>query len=253
MSTTFENVVEKIKREANIGSQVWYPDYRDELPDAAVRALVENDMEGFYESGIYEVDICARECAEYDALQAAARADLTEEELEFYELNEWEIIEEVVWAILEADTTDYALELARRTPDARVMVPLIDEDHAEWGSERTGAQVIEALGGGEERIADLLVGEAPTDLGMAYIVADVPVADLYRALGRDDVVFRFTDPEVIYGNPFTGAVWDARFEGVTIETREIMLDGAWGYPLDEVYGGYRCGADVEVVVDGKAA
>ena len=224
-----------------------FVDYDDQLSDDLVKDLIEGRdlyedaefMDWIFENELhgarYEIDRCM------DYLRGLY--DMDDEALEWIDENEFELEDYLRDEARDRDDSDAGRELASRTPDVDLMIPLIDEDHAEWGDERKASQLMAALGTADERYYWLsrdLIAEAPTDLGMAWIVFKASVVDIYDGKFEKGTV-KITNPTVIYGNPFTGGVWDARYQGLTYhgDASTIMRDGAWGYSLDTIYGGYR--------------
>lgn len=217
-----------------------YIGYGDRLTDEQVRMVFDGDIvqlddevwedfqEARFEGARYIVDDIIEGCGGFDELEELQGVDAYET---------WDMMVEQV---IQQDTCDYVLELARWTPEVTAMVPLIDEDHAQWGANRKPSQLLESLGVDNAVYAHKarrLIDESCTDLGMAYAVFDVEVADLLNG-----GPLRVDSPTVVYGNPFTGAGWAEVFEGVTlvVNTEDIMPDGSWGYDTEDIFGGLIC-------------
>lgn len=217
-----------------------YLDYRDELSEEQARALASNDWDKFWAitwdwecearwSGAnYEMEdlICKLESDNPDLLEAI---DEHRDELEEYVRDE----------IMERDSGSWLDELIDKAGPVDCMLPLINEDEAEWGEERNPLDILKALGVDETpeniALAEKVFYDAPTDLGMAWVVFPVELRDLMKSDSEPITVDEFV---VCYGNPFAGGYWSVVFKGHKINTyrSEIMFDGDWGYSLQEVYG-----------------
>lgn len=223
-----------------------YIDYRDELSNDQVEAMIkgeslEEDPDftewiymNKYESASYYVDDCM------DHLRKEF-AD-NEEASEWIDDNEDVIKEYLEDEAVYRDDTDLLHDLAANTPDVKLMIPLIGEDDTDWSDERKASQLMAALGTTDERYywpTRNLIAEAPTDMGMAWVVFEASVVDIYEGRFKQGTI-KITNPTVVYGNPFTGGVWDACYEGLTYhgDASTIMRDGSWGYTLDYIYGGF---------------
>lgn len=243
--SNFDNMLEIATDAIPNSTRLTYIDYQDHLDDEQVELLVEGG--NIFEDSDLGDFIAEQSTAEaYNYAEEAldvlrGRFEDDEESLEWIDDNELDLEEYLRDEALDRDNSDPVADLARNTPDVTLMVPVIGEDDTEWGSNRKASQLVAALGSREEshyRTARELMAEAPTDLGMAYIAFKASVSDFVG--GNPGGTVEVTDPVVIYGNPFTGGVWDAQFKGLTyrIDASEIMLDGSWGPTLDDVYGGY---------------
>lgn len=235
-----DEIYEKINANMHYSKELVFVDRGDELTEEQVEFLVRNDLEGFYES-LWDWESEVRyDAAHYLAQEAMDATELTDEEQEVFDEHCWDIKEMLTESLLDYDESDVAEELARHTLDVTMMIPLIDEDDTEWGEERKASQLCEALGTRDEghyRTAKELISEAPTDVGMAYIVVDVSVVDIYNGHLQKGTV-TVDNPCVVYGNPMTGGVWAANFKGLkfTAKSSSMMLDGDWGYGCEEVWG-----------------
>ena len=223
-----------------------FVDYDDQLSDDQVRGLIEGRevyedaelMDWISEIEMYGARYEIDNCMEH----LRSLHDEDEEALEWIDENEFGLEDYLRDEAHDRDDSDAVRELARRTPDVELMIPLIDEDNADWADERKATQLMAALGTTDERyywITRDLIAEAPTDLGMAWIVFEASVEDIYDGKFKEGTI-KITNPTVIYGNPFTGGVWDVSYEGLTYhgDASTIMRDGAWGYSLGEIYGGH---------------
>ena len=249
-----DDIIDRIiKTATRVDTDLIYVDYRDELPDEQVKAMIVDPFGWELDESylVWESKACW-EGANYSAEEMMRYYDPRDEEEQATIEEEWEdIVDGVRDWLLVNDTSSPFLELARQTPDATVMIPLIDEDNAEWGDDRKASQLLSVLGTTDESYynkARDLIANAPTDLGMAYIVARVRVADLVEGVNPGDTL-TVNDPTVVYGNPFTGGVYAEDFTGhvFTTPVESILPDGAWGYPVEEVWGGFPGGNKEPVV------
>lgn len=237
-----DNIIDRITRTATrVDTDLVYVDYHDQLTDDQVKAMIADPFGWELDDHYYDWESEARwRGATYSAEEMVNAYDpLDEEEQATIEDNHDEIVDGVKDWLMDNDTSDPFTELASRTPDATVMIPLIDEDVADWGDERKASQLLSVLGTTDEAYynkARDLIANAPTDLGMAYIVARLSVSDLVEIRPGDTVTVN--SPTVVYGNPFTGGVHAEDFTGHTFTAlaESIMPDGAWGYPVEKVWG-----------------
>lgn len=237
-----DNIIDRIIKTATpADTDLVYVDYQDQLPDGQAKAMIADPFGWEIDDDYLDWESDARwEGANYAAEEMVSNYDPRDEE-EQATIEEYrdEIVDGVKDWLMDNDTSDPFTELARRTPDATVMVPLIDEDDAEWGNDRKASQLLSVLGTTDEshyNKAQVLMANAPTDLGMAYIVARVSVSDLAEV--NPGATFTVTDPTVVYGNPFTGGLDAEDFTGLrfTAPIESMLPDGAWGYPVEEVWG-----------------
>lgn len=226
--------------------ELYYVDYRDELSQEQIQALIDGDTDRAYElaweyTQEYRSDQAWDEALDIlDELQKIVSDDVWEE-------HEDEIMDDLrvrlYEAIVENDQGVSLLDLCRNTAPIQVMVPIIDEDEAEWNTERTPDQLLGALKLPCNEVnrteARFLINEAPTDLGMAYAQFEVrPEALIYPDFNRLTV----KNPKIVYGNPFTGGVWDSHsldiFKDLVMDVHvyELLPDNAWGYSVEEIYG-----------------
>lgn len=217
-----------------------YVDYDDELSKEQTRALAGGDWDEFWSltwdwegearwtGADYEMEDLIRKL-ESDNPELLDAIDEHRDELEEYTRDE----------IMERDSGSWLDQLIDRTGPIDCMLPLIGEDDAKWGEERNPLDILKALGVDETpkniALAEEVFYNAPTDLGMAWVVFPMELRDLMRSDSEPITVDKFI---VCYGNPFVGGYWSVVFKGHKIDTyrSEIMFDGDWGYSLQEVYG-----------------
>lgn len=226
---------------------LYYMDYDDELSQEQIEALINGNVE-------LAEDLLWEYTHEYISDRAWDEAlDILDKlkdmvDPEIWEEHEDEIIDDLQLklyeAIMQNDEGVYLEDLCRQTESIQVMVPVIDEDEAEWESERTPDQLLGALdlpcNEAYRTEARLLIDHAPTDLGMAYIQFEVrPEALIEPDFNRLTV----RNPKVVYGNPFTGGVFDSHsldiFKDLVMDVRvsDLLPANAWGYSVEEIYGG----------------
>lgn len=215
-------------------------DYDDELSEEQTRALANGHWDEFwpliwdwegearYYGATCEAEQLMREL-ESDNPELLDAIDEHRDELEEYARD----------IIMGRDSGEWLDQLINNTDPLDCMLPLIGEDEAEWGEERNPLDILKALGVAETpenvELAEELINEATTELGMAWVVFPMKLRDLMKTnnepLAVDEAI-------VCYGNPFTGGYWSVVFKGHKINTHrsEIMFDGSWGYPFQEVYG-----------------
>ena len=227
--------------------ELYYVDYHDELSQDQITALIDGDTDLAYELAWEYSREYVNDMAWDEAMNILDRLkDMVDPEV--WEEHEAEIMDklkvDLVIAIEQNDQGVSLVDLCHNTAPIQVMVPVIDEDEAEWAEQRTPDQLLGALGlpcdEAHRTEARFLINEAPTDMGMAYIQFEVrPEALIYPDFDRLIV----KNPKVVYGNPFTGGVWDSHsldiFKDLTMHVNRYTLlpDNAWGYSVEDIYGG----------------
>ena len=157
--------------------------------------------------------------------------------------DEW--LEDVRDVLMDLDESDLLGDLVKNTySGVTVCKWLINEDSAEWGLHSVEG-LIKALGvpdTAENRaVADELIANATTDLGMAFSAYEVSPVDLH-GLNVDRAAIRTRWLPVCYGNPFTGGYWAGAFDmgaPVTVPISELTPENSfiqWG--PTEVFGGF---------------
>lgn len=155
---------------------------------------------------------------------------------EFIDLSEYELETAAYDELCERDESDPARDLAWNTPDAIVEVTLLGDGEDVF----TVDGLLKALAF-EDTISNRirleeLVAEAPTELGMAQAVFNIPVIDLYE--GDKDSVYTVKSPYIEYGNLFTGGTWMLEFPDVELVVRQgdMKPNGTIGYSVKDTYG-----------------
>lgn len=254
---TYEELADWAMGQVQDSYELCYVDYRDELSDDQIEALIDGNpdlaMELTWEyTQEYRSERAWDEALDIlDELQKIVSDDVWEE-------HEDEIMDtlrmDLVYAIEENDEGMSTLDLCHNTAPIQVMVPVIDEDDAEWADQRTPDQLLGALNlpcNEKNRTeARFLINESPTDMGMAYVQFEVRPELL---LAPDTPRLTVKNPKVVYGNPFTGGIWDSHtldiFKDLTMNVpmSKLMKDDAWGYSVEEVYGDNYYADTMEVV------
>lgn len=157
--------------------------------------------------------------------------------------DEW--TETVRDTLMDLDESDVLGDLIRRTYKSVTMCKwLIDEDNAEWGLHDVEG-LLEALGVPDtpdnRAVADKLIADAPTDLGMAFSAYEVAPVEL-QGVEPGRAAIRSQWLPVCYGNPFTGGYWAGTFDlGAPVDVPLTELTPAnhfAAYSPTEVYGDF---------------
>ena len=155
--------------------------------------------------------------------------------------------------LMDLDKSDAIGDLVNLT---RYSVPmgkwLIDEDEAQWGLHDVEGLIdaLEVPNTADNRaVAEELIANAPTDLGMAFAAYEVTPADLH-GIGPGRAAIRTECLLVFYGNPFTGAYWDGVFKlgaPVDIPLSELSpISHMMAYGPSEVYGRFPHDLESEI-------
>lgn len=243
---TYEELADWAMDQVQDSYELYYVDYHDELSQDQITALIDGDTDRAYELAWEYSHEYINDMAWDEAMNILDRLkDMVDPKV--WEEHEDEIMDtlkvDLVIAIEQNDQGVSLGDLCRQTAPIQVMVPVIDEDEAEWSTERTPDQLLGALGlpcdEAHRTEARFLINEAPTDMGMAYIQFEVRPEALI-APDFDRLIVK--NPKVVYGNPFTGGVWDSHsldiFKDLTVHVNRYTLlpDNAWGYSVEEIYG-----------------
>lgn len=235
----YDEIVQMIKDQFPQGVDLGYVHYNDNLTDEQVEWYVTGDYEKLFDS-ISEWEGYVRwDGAEWYINELVSH--IQKESPEFDPDDEWEEI--VRDALMDLDESDMLGELINRTYTGVTMCKwLIDEDNAVWGLHDVDG-LITALGvpdtADNRAVADELIANAPTDLGMAFAAYEVTPAELHGIMiGRAAIRSRWLP--VCYGNPFTGGYHAGTFDlgaSVDVPLAELSPENnfiQWG--PTEVYG-----------------
>lgn len=236
-----DEIVQIIRDQFPHGIYLGHVDYDDSLTDEQVEWYFAGDIEQLFDSisewehenRWYGADWYIGELVDH----------IRKESPNFEPDDEWFVT--VRDTLMDLDQSDILGDLIRRTyKSVTVCKWLIDEDSAEWGLHSV-EELIKALGvpdTAENRaVADELIANAPTDLGMAFAAYEVSPADLHGVM-VDRAAIRTEWLPVCYGNPFTGAYHAGAFDmGATVDIplTELTPENDFvQYGPTEVYGGF---------------
>ena len=234
-----DEIVRLIRDRFPHGIELGYVDYDDSLTDEQIEWYFAGDMEQLYDS-ISEWEYENRWYGA-DWYIGELISDIRKESPAFDPDGEW--LETVRDTLMDLDESDLLGDLIGRTYKGVTLCKwLIDEDSAEWGLHGAD-ELIEALGvpdtADNRAVADELIANAPTDLGMAFAAYEVAPVDLHGIM-VDRAAIRSRWLPVCYGNPFTGAYHAGAFDmgaPVTVPLAELTPENnfmQWG--PTEVYG-----------------
>lgn len=237
----YDEIVQMIKDRFPHGIELGFVDYDDSLTDEQVEWYFAGDIEQLFDS----ISEWEHENRWYGAdwYIGELLSDIRKDSPNFNPSDEW--LETVRDVLMDLDESDILGDLIGRTYKSVTMCKwLIDEDSAEWGLHDVEG-LIKALGvpdTAENRaVADELIANAPTDLGMAFAAYEVAPVDL-QGVPVDRAAIRSRWLPVCYGNPFTGAYHAGTFDmgaPVDVPFTELAPDShlmQWG--PSEVYGGF---------------
>ena len=234
-----DEIVQMIKERFPYGIELGFVDYDDSLTDEQTEWFFTGNMEQLFDS-VSEWEYENRWYgAEWyiDELVSHIR----KESPNFDPDDEW--LETVRDTLMDLDESDVLGDLIGRTYTSVTLCKwLVDEDNAVWGLHSVEG-LLEALGVPDtvenRAVADELIANAPTDLGMAFSAYEVAPVDLQGVEpGRAAIRSRWLP--VCYGNPFTGAYHAGVFDlgaPVDVPFTELTPDShlmQWG--PSEVYG-----------------
>lgn len=214
-----------------------YVDYRDELSDEQVAAIVRGDIDSLWES----IDEWENE-SRWEGARYVIGDTFSDEEWESLTRDEQE---EVRVAIEERDSSDVIGQLIRHTSDPLLRISCVDEDRA-WSFEPVTPDEVLAQVGLEAtehnvKAVDYALANASPEFSvlMGYWIVSVDLATLYAA--PEGATVTIENPHLYLGNPFAGSgfITEEPLEGtVTVPREELRTDkDAFGYAVDEVYGG----------------
>lgn len=238
-----DEIVQMIKDRFPHGVELGFVDYDDSLTDEQVEWYFAGDIEQLYDSvSEWEYDNRWDGADWYiDELVSHIRKN----DPVFEPSGEW--LETVRDALTDLDESDLLGDLIGRTYKRVTLCKwLIDEDNAQWGL-HSADELIEALGvpdtADNRAVADKLIENAPTDLGMAFSAYEVAPADLHGTM-VDRAAIRSRWLPVCYGNPFTGAYHAGTFDmGATVNvplSELAPVNHMMAYGPSEVYGEFPC-------------
>ena len=237
----YDEIVRLIKDRFPYGVELVHVAYDDSLTDEQAEWYITGEMDKLLDSLLY-----------WESENRWYGADWYIDELvrhipkdspNFDPDDEW--LENVRDVLMDLDESDILGDLAKNTySGVTVCKWLINEDSAGWGLHSVD-ELIKALGvpdTAENRaVADELIANAPTDLGMAFSAYEVAPVDLH-GLRADRAAISSSWLPVCYGNPFTGGYWAGAFDmgaTVTVPLSELTPESSfiqWG--PTKVFGGF---------------
>lgn len=245
----YSDIVRMVKDLFPYGVHLGHVDYDDGLSREESEAYVMGDIDRVWDS-----------IAEWEHENRYYGADYYIEELERHALkndpdfdpdDEW--LETVREVLMDLDRSDIFGDLIKGSRyKTTVCNWLIDEDNAQWGLHDVEG-LIEALEvpntAHNRAVADELIANAPTDLGMAFAAYEVTPADLH-GIGPGRAAIRTEYLPICYGNPFTGGYFAGTFnlaEPAVIPLSELAPDShMMAYGPSEVYGEFPAELECEV-------
>jgi hypothetical protein len=230
-----------------------YVDYRDQLSDSQVSALVRGDEwleEGWewesdnrYEGAKHIIDELAKEVvcdwseevdADLNFLLAALKDDVEERD-------------RVRFTIEERDTGNWVKQLIGQTPSVLLRINVLDEDHAYSFEEVSARRVLRdislhATRSNIETVRCVLANASPEySVLLGYWIVGVDVSRIYESPNDPDTELEIVNPYLYLGNPFSGSgfISERPMDGVVKVKREDLRTDkdAVGYSVDEIYGG----------------
>lgn len=235
----YAEIVRLIEERFPHGIELGFVDYDDSLTQEQALWYVTGDMEQLF----YSVSDWEHENRWYgtDWYIEELASHVRKSDPSFDPDDDW--IEIAREALMDLDRSDILGDLVKRTTYTITLCKwLIDEDSAQWGKHDVEG-LIEALGvpdtADNRTVADEMIVNAPTDLGMAFSAYEVAPAEL-SGINMDRAAIRTDWLPVCYGNPFTGAYWAGTFKlsaPATVPLSELTPDShMMDYGPGEVYG-----------------
>jgi hypothetical protein len=248
-------LADEIIRRLDKSYDLVYVDYRDELSDSQVSALVRGD-EWLEESWEWEADSrygAARQII--DELAKDVVREWSEEadaDLNFLlealkdGVDEWD---RVRFTIEERDTGSWVTQLIRQTPNVLLRINVLDEDHAYAFEDVSARRVLRDIGlratrSNLESVRYVLANASPEySVLLGYWIVGAAVADIHALPNDPEAEIDIVNPYLYLGNPFTGSgfISERPMDGVArVKRKDLRTDkDAFGYAVDEIYGGLR--------------
>lgn len=235
----YDEIVSLIKDRFPYGVELCHVDYRDSLTDEQAEWYVTGDTDRLFDS-ILDWE-CENRWYGADWYIDALTRHIREDSPDFEPGDDW--LETVRDTLMELDESDVLGDLVKLTRN-KVAVGkwVIVEDDAAWGLHSVGG-LIEALGVPDtvanRAVAEELISNAPTDLGMAFSAYQVAPADLH-GLPEGRAAIRSQWLPVFYGNPFTGGYHAGAFDlGAPVDvplTELTPINRMMQWAPSDVYG-----------------
>ena len=237
----YDEIVRMIEEYFPHGVYLGHVDYDDGLSREQSEAYVMGDIDRVWDS-----------VAEWEHENRWHGANYYIEELERHALRndpdfspDYDWFDTVREVLMDLDQSDALGDLVGNTAHKITMCKwLISEDDAEWGKHDVDGLIkaLEVPNTADNRtVADELIANAPTDLGMAFAAYEVCPSDMHE-IGPGRAAIRTDWLPVCYGNPFTGGYWAGTFklaEPAVIPLSELTpVSHFAAYSPTEVYGGF---------------
>lgn len=236
-----DEIFRLIKDRFHYGVHLVHVDYDDSLTDEQAEWYVTGDYEKLFDS-ILDWE-CESRWHGADWYIGELVRHIQKESPEFDPDDDW--LELVRDTLMDLDESDSLGDLIKNTYNKITLCKwLIDEDSAEWGKHSVD-ELIKALGVPDttenRAVADELIANAPTDLGMAFSAYEAAPVDLHGlTVERAAISSRWLP--VCYGNPFTGGYHAGAFDmgaPVTVPLSELTPESHFvQYGPTEVFGGF---------------
>lgn len=230
-----------------------YVGYRDEPSDEQAAAIVSGDMDAFWESTQeWESDQRWESCKQIieDETRTVLRSWEAATDVDFTYLAEalpgTDEYDRIRFEIEERDSGDWVRELIG---GHRVLlrISVIDEDHGYSFEEVKARRVLKDVGlkATKENVkaVDYALANASPEYSvlMGFWIVSADLADIYDLPNEPDAEVEITDPYLYLGNPFVGSgfITEESLSGtVRVKRGDLKTDkDAFGYAVDEVYGG----------------
>ena len=235
----YAEIVRLIEDRFPYGVHLGHVDYDDGLTEEQSELYVMGEIDRVYDSVLdWEIENKSYDVHSYTE---ELESHILKNDPDFNPDQDWfDTVREV---LMDLDRSDIVGDLIKGTRYKITMCKwLIDEDSAQWGLHDVDG-LIDALGvpntPHNRAVADELIANAPTDLGMAFSAYEVAPADLY-GIGPGRAAIRTEYLPICYGNPFTGGYFAGTFNlgaPVTIPLSELSPEShMMAYGPSEVYG-----------------
>lgn len=274
MIVSMERLAAEIEADLRPTYELVYVDYRDQLTDSQLAALVRGDMETVWEetsewesdqqwTSAYDIademakDILDRWEREADDIDPDEDWDDVAESIDTLR-NDWPSSDErqsVLESIMERDNSDWLTQLAAHTSGVLLRIRLGEDDFdAEWNAdpEPDPAELVNLVGvdPSPENVAaaQSIIDNAQT-YGTVYLLATVNPSDLLN-IDRETDSLTFTDPHILLSNAYAGNGHEEQMTGeVTVPAADLRTDkDAFGYSWNEIAGVYTSAYATEMRV-----
>lgn len=222
-----------------------YVDYRDELSDKSVAAIVKGDYETLDEEN-WEWESDSRDESAKTIIEELFQ-EIDDLEFDFDEFFGTEEYDEVRFAVEDRDDSEPYKQLCRNTGNTLLRIEAIGEDNGWAFQEVTPAQILDQIGFERSehnvKAIDKCLLEVSPEFGvtMGYWVIGADIEVLYNLPVREgDYEVEIVNPFLFLGNPFSGRGWitEVALEGiVTVQRSDLRSDkDAFGYSVQEIFG-----------------